>query len=86
MSQTQIQTEATRPAYITKEVHISEIMAGQTIMQGGEMLTVCPTDIQYDSFTGKSVHGDCYRLGTKKVTIVGFPRHFKGKFVGYSFT
>lgn len=54
----------------TIEVHISTIVAGDTIMHNGEMKTVSGNNIKFDSFMGTTLFGDSYRLGHKKVTKV----------------
>ena len=54
----------------TIETHISLIVAGDTIIHNGEMKTVTSTNIKKDSFMGKSLFGDSYNLGHKKVIKV----------------
>lgn len=54
----------------TIEVHISSIVAGDTIMHNGEMKTVSGNNIKFDSFMGTTLFGDSYSLGYKKVTKV----------------
>lgn len=56
----------------TKQVHISTIRQGDTVMHNGEMTTISGTDIKYDSFMGTSIFGDSYRLGHKLVTKIFF--------------
>lgn len=60
--------------YITDNVHISTIRGGDTVIHNGEIKSVCPNNIKYDSFMGHSLFGDSYRLGNilvKKVTFRG---------------
>lgn len=54
----------------TIETHISTIVAGDTIIHNGEMKTVTSTNIKFDSFMGKTLFGDSYNLGYKKVIKV----------------
>lgn len=55
-----------------KEVHISQIMTGDTILHtDGEIRTVGKENIKRDSFMGKTLFGDSYKCGyqmVKKVT------------------
>lgn len=57
----------------TKEVHISTIKSGDTIIHvDGHVRTVCKNNIKNDSFMGKSLFGDSYKLGhtlVKKILI-----------------
>ena len=53
------------------EVHIGNIIAGDTILHNGLPKTVCPKDISRGGFMGDCVFGDSYRLGTllvKRIT------------------
>lgn len=54
----------------TKLVHISEISAGDTIIHEGKLTTVSYNDIRVDSFIGRTLFGDSYRLGFKSVQKV----------------
>ncbi|MEB0262888.1 hypothetical protein [Mucilaginibacter sp. 10I4] len=57
--------------YIIKEVHLSEIRAGDTILHDGEIRTVGKENIK-KGFTGITLFGDPYRLGmipVKKITF-----------------
>ena len=56
----------------TKEVHISTIKIGDTVLHNGELRTVGKESFNRSEFMGVSIFGDCYRLGTKKVTLVKF--------------
>lgn len=56
----------------TKEVHISTIRQGDTIIHNGKISTVCRKDIHYDTFMGTTIFGDSYRLGYKKITLIHF--------------
>jgi hypothetical protein len=58
--------------YDIKEVHISQINAGDTVLHNGEMKTVSGTDIKEDKFMGKSIFGDSYKLGHELVKKVIF--------------
>ena len=51
----------------TKDVHISQITVGDTVHHDGQMRTVNNNHIGFNSFTGKTLFGDSYRLGTKLV-------------------
>jgi hypothetical protein len=53
-----------------ESVHISQITVGDTIIHDGEMRTVNANNIKNDSFLGRSIFGDSYNLGTKKVIKV----------------
>jgi hypothetical protein len=64
---------------IKKQVNINEIVIGDTVEHNGEMLTVCPSSIKENKFWGKSIFGDSYNSGSKKVTKIIFSRFFKGK-------
>jgi hypothetical protein len=55
---------------ITEKVHISRIMAGDTIFHDGKDRTVSKKDIKRDDFMGISIFGDCYRLGTALVSRI----------------
>lgn len=54
----------------TKPVHISEIRVGDTIEHNGEIKTVSGSNIKKDSFMGRTLFGDSYRLGNKYVNKV----------------
>lgn len=49
------------------EVHISSIRAADTVLHQGIVRTVCPRDIGHDAFMGRSLFGDSYVLGRRKV-------------------
>lgn len=58
--------------YTTQDVHITDIVPGDTILHDGILKTVCRNNIKYDSFMGTSIFGDSYRSGripVKKVTF-----------------
>ena len=63
--------------YTTENVNISEIRGGDTIIHNGEMKTVSLNNIKRDSFIGKTLFGDSYHSGHKKVVKVNFikPQH-----------
>lgn len=54
----------------TKQVHISTIKPGDTVIHNGHMRTVCANNITHSDFMGRQLFGDSYRLGHKKVTLV----------------
>ena len=56
----------------TKFVNISEIVPGDTVMLNGHEQTINKSHIKDDSFMGRTLFGDTYRLGTiliEKVTL-----------------
>lgn len=53
-----------------KQVHISEIRVGDTILHNGEIKTVSGNNIKNCSFMGKTLFGDSYNLGHKLVVKV----------------
>lgn len=54
--------------YTVKEVDVTQIRSGDVIIcRDGIMRTVCPKDITYSTFMGRSLFGDCYNLGYAKV-------------------
>ncbi|WP_436658700.1 hypothetical protein [Acinetobacter sp. P1(2025)] len=68
---------------IIKEVHISTIAVGDTVMHKGQMLTVCRKDIS-KSFCGHSIFGDSYRSGRIPVKRVLFAQWRSGQFSHYA--
>lgn len=54
----------------TKQVHISTIRPGDTIVHNGETKTVSGTDIRKGGFMGTTIFGDSYNSGHKLVTLV----------------
>ena len=60
-----------------ESVHIDNIVVGDTIIHNGIMKTICQNDISENSFTGKTIFGDSYNIGNKKVSRVKFPRNMK---------
>lgn len=58
--------------YIIDEVHIDDIVHGDTVIHKGEMKTVSGTDIGGDKFMGKSIFGDSYKSGHELVKRVNF--------------
>jgi hypothetical protein len=58
--------------YDIKEVHISTIKGGDTVMHNGEIKTVSFNNIKNDSFMGSSIFGDSYKLGRTKVKKIMF--------------
>lgn len=58
-----------------KEVHISTVVAGDTIEHYGVVKTVCASDIgKTDGFMGTTVFGDSYCMGYKPVLKAIFNR------------
>lgn len=58
--------------YVTEQVHIDTINAGDTVIHEGEMKTVSGASIKRGGFMGTTLFGDSYRLGHQKVTKVIF--------------
>lgn len=59
--------------YNIKEVHISTINAGDTIIsKDGYMRTICKSNLGGDSFIGKTINGDSYKSGHELVKKVIF--------------
>ena len=54
----------------TKNIHISQIRVGDTILHNGEIKTVSGSNIKKCSFMGISLFGDSYNLGYKLVTRI----------------
>lgn len=54
----------------TRQVHIDLIRPGDTVIHDGKQRTVTQTIIGGDSFIGRTLWGDSYRLGTQPVTVV----------------
>jgi len=54
----------------TEQIHISRIIAGDTILHNGKDTTVCKKDIKNDGFNGITIFGDSYHLGNKLVTRI----------------
>ena len=52
------------------QIHISQIMVGDTVEHNGEMVTVGAKDIRGCAFMGRSIFGDSYNLGYKLVTKI----------------
>lgn len=52
-----------------KEVHISTIKPGDTIIHNGHIVTVCKQNIRYSPLMGKTLWGDSYKLGYKPVKL-----------------
>lgn len=58
---------------VIEEVHMAQIVAGDTIMCGDEkMRTVCKNDIKYGGFCGITIFGSSYISGYQKVKRVRF--------------
>ena len=59
-----------------EHVDISFIGAGDTIEHNNEMKTITKTNINYIQGLGKTLFGDSYRLGYKKVKRFILPLKF----------
>ena len=53
-----------------EEVHVDCIKVGDTVIHEGELRTVCRNNIGGDTFMGRTLWGDSYRLGTVPVKRV----------------
>ena len=54
-----------------EEVHKTDIKSGDTILlDDGSTKTICMNNLTWDSFVGRCICGDCYRLGYKLVKRV----------------
>lgn len=59
--------------YTIDKVHISQIGVGDTIIsKDGHMQTICKNNLGGDSFMGKTINGDSYKLGYELVDKVIF--------------
>jgi len=58
--------------FTEKNVHISTIVGGDTVIHNGELKTVCFKDIKHGGFMGSSLFGDSYTLGRTPVRKVTF--------------
>lgn len=59
-------------SFKTIQVHISQISVGDMINFEGKTRTVNKNHIKYDGFMGKTLFGDSFNLGYKKVEKVVF--------------
>ena len=50
-----------------EEIHISDVVVGDTVFHQGNEMTVCVKNIKRDDFFGFLLFGDSYKLGTQKV-------------------
>lgn len=58
---------------VIQEVHMSEIVAGDTIIcEDGNMRTVCQNNIKRGGFCGITIFGSSYISGYQKVNRVKF--------------
>ncbi|HGB3909065.1 TPA: hypothetical protein ACIVLM_000327 [Salmonella enterica subsp. enterica serovar Birkenhead] len=57
---------------LVKDVHISTVGAGDTVLHHGQLRTVGRKDIKRDSFFGLMLFCDSYNLGTLPVKKVTF--------------
>ena len=58
--------------HIIKDVHISTIKWGDTVMHNGDMVTVGKDNIKHGGFMGSSLWGDSYKMGSILVKKVIF--------------
>lgn len=63
----------------TSEVHISQIIPGDTVIHNGKEMTVCKKDLTYCSFMGRSLFGYTYKSGTEPVVRVNIQRSLPQK-------
>lgn len=56
--------------YKIQHVHISQIRVGDVVEHHGKHHTVCPRDLKRDPFMGRTLFGDTYHAGHKKVARV----------------
>lgn len=68
---------------VTKKVHISDLMAGDTVVIDGDMQTVSPHHITKSDLFGHQYKGYCHRETKGMLDVVLFPKFFKGEFVGH---
>lgn len=66
-------------SYEITNVHIDNIMPGDTVEHNGKMMTVCRSDIKRGTFMGTTLFGDSYRLGRIPVKKVNIQRAMPGK-------
>lgn len=59
---------------IEKQVHITTIKAGDTVMHNDVMMTVCDSDLSRVDMLGVTLFGDSYHMGYKTVTKVIFAK------------
>lgn len=50
--------------------HKDDVNVGDTIEHNGHERTVCACDIKQDSFMGRTLFGDSYRLGYQLVKVL----------------
>jgi hypothetical protein len=60
--------------YTIENVDISMICAGDTVMRDGIMKTVCKNNLGRDALLGRTLFGDSYHSGHKRVERVVFVR------------
>lgn len=58
--------------YYIEQRHINDIKPGDTVLYGGELLTVTAKDIKDDCFIGRTLFGDCFNLGHLLVSVAVF--------------
>jgi uncharacterized Zn-binding protein involved in type VI secretion len=57
-----------------KNVHISTIRAGDTVLIGGELTTVCENSLTRIEGMGVALFGDTYNLGYRPIIIANMGR------------
>lgn len=62
--------KATESNLKIREVHISTICAGDTILHDHSVRTVTNSNIKRSDFMGITIFGDSYKLGTVLVKII----------------
>lgn len=58
--------------FTTTPTHVRDVRAGDTVLVGGILKTVCHKDLSRDGFMGVALFGDCHRSGTVPVSVVTF--------------
>jgi len=56
----------------TKLVHIDLVRIGDAIRHRGEFRTVGRADVKRSEFMGRTIFGDCYKLGQQLVEVAQF--------------
>jgi|GEM_PF-5015267 len=55
---------------VRESAHISSIRVGDVVEHEGQMLTVGNADLKHCQMMGRTLRGDCYRLGYRPVTVI----------------
>lgn len=69
--------------YKTIEISINDINVGDTVIHNGNLKTVSNQSITTSLFYGRALWGDNYRLQTKLIKKVLFPKFHMGKLKGF---